>query len=129
MESRTFVQAILDGTVTHLTKELKVKELSWYDHPKFSGVRLKDVVRKDETGESMSCHLVQVEPGCELGLHRHDSSMELHQVLKGEGQCKLGERIVGYRPGCITVIPPATPHHVTAGDQGLWILASFVPPL
>ena len=110
MESRTSAEAILSGTVVHLAKELKVQELSWYDHPKFSGVRLKDLVRKDETNGSVSCHLVQVAPGCELGLHRHDTSMELHQVLKGDGECKMGERLVAYRPGCLTVIPSATPH-------------------
>jgi mannose-6-phosphate isomerase-like protein (cupin superfamily) len=129
MDSKTLADSILDGTIVQVTKELKVDEMSWYDHPKFPGVRLKDIVRKDDTGESMSCHLVRVEPGFELGLHCHDSSMELHQVLKGEGKCSLGERMVDYRSGCMTIIPAATHHSVTAGDQGLWILATFVPPL
>ena len=80
---------------------MNVNDISWYAHPKFSGVHLKDLVSEDDTDKAMSRHLVRVDPGCELGMHRHDKSTELHQVLEGAGLCRLEGRDVAYFPGRI----------------------------
>ena len=101
----------------------------WNAHPAFAGVELKDLVLGADTGGGFSCHLVRVAPGCALGEHDHPAQTELHQVAAGGGVCTLDGRELAYRPGEMAVIPMGRPHSVTAGEQGLTLVATFCPPL
>jgi len=98
-------------------------------HKVFPGVSLKHLVRGKMTGNRLSCHLVRVEPGCVLDTHTHPEQAEVHEVICGDGVCELGGRVLEYRPGVVAVIPDGAEHRVTAGADGIYILAKFTPAL
>lgn len=104
-------------------------ELPWHAHPVFTGVALKHLVTGAQTGGRFSAHLVRLEPGAEIGDHVHDASWELHEVAAGSGRCLLAGRTIDYAPGVAAVLPQNVPHSVRAGQDGLRLLAKFVPAL
>jgi len=98
-------------------------------HKVFKGVYMKHLVTGEMTGGRISSHLVKVDPFCVLDTHTHPEQVEIHEVVFGTGECLIGEREVRYAPGTVEVIPQNTPHKVTAGENGLYILAKFTPAL
>ena len=110
-------------------KETAIRAMEWMAHPAFAGVYLKHLVKGEDTGGRLSCHMVRVEGGRELGLHRHEGQLELHEVISGDGAGFLGDREISYTPGRMTVIPQGVEHKVQAGPDGLVLLAKFVPAL
>lgn len=127
--SQGFVEELSAGKIHHLSKEVLTGAIAWYDHPRFSGVHLRDIVSGSETGNTFSQHLVRVEAGCEIGHHAHAGTWELHNVIAGTGTCVLGGREIAYAAGEITVLPADVGHTVKAPDADLFILATFVPAL
>ena len=117
------------AAVAQVDRDTAIDSLEWIAHPAFAGVFMKHLVKGEETDGRLSCHMVKVEGGRELGLHRHDGQLELHEVINGEGTGFLGEREIGYAPGRMTIIPQGVPHKVQAGPDGLVLLAKFVPAL
>ena len=98
-------------------------------HKAFKGVYLKHLVTGGMTDGRVSSHLVKVDSHCVLETHTHPEQVEIHEVIQGTGECTIGGRTVPYAPGTVEVIPQNTPHKVTAGANGLYILAKFAPPL
>lgn len=109
--------------------ELMSEKAEYTPHKTFKGVFLKHLVKGDQTGGRLSCHLVKVEPFCTLELHTHPQQLEIHEVIWGNGECCIAEKQVHYEPGRLEVIPENVPHRVTAGEEGLFILAKFAPAL
>ena len=103
--------------------------LSWADHPSFPGVALKHIVTAAQTGGGFSYHLVRVAPGKTIGLHTHDPQLETHEVIAGAGVCVCGGQRLAYTPGVIAVLPAGVAHEVTAGPEGLYLFAKFLPAL
>jgi quercetin dioxygenase-like cupin family protein len=116
-------------TVVSPAGALKSETLPWNPHPKFSGVFLRHLVTGKDTGGRMSLHHVQVYPGCAIGDHAHAGQVEIHDVLMGEGVCTLAGKDIPYAPGVLGIMPADMVHRVVAGDKGLLLLATFVPPL
>ncbi len=110
--------------------ETDLSALPWNPHPSFRGVSLKHLVTGAQTGGALSAHLVRIEAGCELKSHVHAGSLELHEVARGTGECRIGEKDVRYAPGVCGLIPAGTPHCVRAdAGEDLYILAKFAPSL
>jgi quercetin dioxygenase-like cupin family protein len=107
----------------------ETEALTWNPHPTFEGVRLKHLITGDQTGGRLSCHLVRVEPGCEIGTHNHVGLSELHEVIAGEGRCVLAGKPLDYLCGTVALMPADMSHKVTAGDSGLLLFAIFYPAL
>lgn len=102
----------------------------WNPHPTFPGVALRHLVTAADSGGALSAHLVRIAAGCELKVHTHPGSLELHEVAAGAGTCMLGDRSVRYAPGACGLIPAGTPHSVRAdAGEDLYILAKFAPAL
>jgi quercetin dioxygenase-like cupin family protein len=101
----------------------------WNPHPSFKGVHLMHIITGEDTDGRLSLHLVKVEPGCSLEEHRHEDQLELHEVLQGQGECRVEGRHVAYVPGALAVIPKGSRHDVVAGENGLHIKAVFTPAL
>lgn len=101
----------------------------WFPHPSFTGVHLRNLVFGAETGGSFSAHLVRVDPGRSIGDHAHETQWEMHQVLQGDGSCATLNRVIDYEPGVCVVLPRGSRHRVTAGVQGLFLVATFAPAL
>jgi len=120
---------ILSGKVVLTDGIVSVDSLGWNPHASFKGVSLKHIIVGANTGGEVSCHIVRIEPNCELATHTHPTQIELHQVLSGSGTFVLDAREAEYVPGTSAVIPAGTPHSVLAGPDGLYILATFTPSL
>lgn len=126
----TVASILAKGRVVHTLTDLRdAGELPWQDHPAFAGVRLRHLVTAADTEGQLSCHIVRLDPGASLAGHVHDGQWELHEVVCGSGTAALAGRQTDYAPGVTAVIPRGTPHAVTAGDQGLCLLAKFFPAL
>ena len=106
--------------------DVELASIAWNEHKDFPGVFLKTVVAAHQTNGHMTCHLVRIEPGAKIGLHTHETSLELHEVMAGQGLCLMGNREVRYVPGSMAVLERGMPHEVRAGEQGLWLFAKFV---
>ena len=117
------------ATIVNLHDTIQASHLPWNAHPTCQGVALKHLITGACTQGHLSCHLVRIEAGCEIGEHTHPDKLELHEVLHGEGKARLEEQSIAYRPGTAVVIPANTPHRVIAGDQDLYLLAKFTPAL
>lgn len=103
--------------------------LPWNPHPAFQGVELKHLVTSRETGGQFSYHLVRVAPGKTIGLHTHETQLETHEVIAGSGFCDAAGTRFSYAPGVISILPAGQPHEVTAGPEGLYLFAKFIPAL
>ncbi|QAZ66517.1 cupin domain-containing protein [Solidesulfovibrio carbinolicus] len=126
----TAASILTKGRAVHtLTNVRDAEALPWQDHPAFAGVRLRHLVTAADTEGRLSCHIVRLDPGASLAGHVHDRQWELHEVVCGSGTADLAGRQTDYAPGVTAVIPRGTPHAVTAGDQGLCLLAKFFPAL
>lgn len=123
------VKEFENGSVNFLEGTESIDRFAWKDHPKFNGVSLKAIITGNDTNSQISCHLVRIQPGCEIGNHIHEGRMELHEVIAGDGVCIMKEKEIPYNPGIIAVIPPDITHRVTAGTNGVFILAKFLPAL
>ncbi|MCC8194682.1 MAG: hypothetical protein LIP28_08570, partial [Deltaproteobacteria bacterium] len=65
-------------------------------------------------------------PGCAIGLHTHPSSVEVHEVVGGQGTCQTPDGEIPYTPGVMAILQQNAPHEVKAGKEGLCLLAKFV---
>ncbi|WP_031480406.1 cupin domain-containing protein [Maridesulfovibrio frigidus] len=117
------------GTIAgHLT-DTSTQNLAWNQHPAFKGVSLKHLVTSTDTDGKFSAHLVKLEPGAKIGDHTHETSWEMHEVAEGSGYCILDGRNIPYEKGVVAILPENTAHLVQAGDEGLFLLAKFIPAL
>jgi len=122
----------LPGTASLATPDAATdfSALPWNPHPAFVGVALKHLITGAQTGGALSTHLVRVCAGCCLEEHTHAGSLELHEVVRGAGDCRLAEKTVAYAPGVCGLIPAGVAHSVRAhAGEDLYILAKFVPAL
>jgi quercetin dioxygenase-like cupin family protein len=101
----------------------------WNDHPKFAGVRMRQLASGAESEGRFTTLLVSVAPNCRMLAHRHAAEVEQHVVLSGDGRLDLDGRIRDYQPGSLAIIPRNSEHSVTAGERGMVILALFSPAL
>ncbi len=110
-------------------KCIDVENLEWNEHAAFKGVFLKHIIKGESTDNKLSCHLVKINPGCEIGLHNHIGKTELHEILSGNGHCSIEQTNIDYKKGVVGFIPADKDHSVKAEDEGLLLLAKFFPAL
>lgn len=106
-----------------------LSDLDWIPHKTFKGVALKHLVVSSDSENEISCHLVKIEPECEIGIHTHENNLEIHEVIFGTGSLLLDKIDYVYSPGNISIIPKNVIHKVKAGKDGLYLLAKFIPAL
>ena len=82
-----------------------------------------------QTDGKFSSHLVRVKNGCEIGEHIHEGKWELHEVVCGQGVCRIETSEIPYVKGVTAVIPADLPHSVKAAEADLYLLAKFIPAL
>lgn len=125
MDKHTF--SLFESGRLAITGEfLDIRDVPWNAHNKFSGVFLKNIVTAEHTRGLFTCHLVRIAPGSRIGMHSHPESMELHEVVAGEGLCLTESGEIPYVPGSMAVLPENSPHEVRAGEGGLCLFAKFI---
>lgn len=118
-----------NGRLSLEDKTIDFKEIAWSKHPTFEGVELKHIVTAKETKGQFSYHLVRIAPNCSIGEHIHESQLETHEVIKGSGFCVNNGKTIQYDSGTISIMPSGIKHEVTAGSEGLYLFAKFIPAL
>lgn len=118
-----------NGTFKSPYGEKRFSDLKWNPHPTFEGVELKHLITAADTNGEFSYHLVRIAPNKSIGEHIHETQLETHEVISGSGYC-INEGVkIDYTAGKITILKKATPHSVTAGEDGLFLFAKFIPAL
>lgn len=118
-----------NGTISTTEKTISSGGIAYNPHTKFKGVSLKHLVTGEMTENKISCHLVHVEPNCTLELHTHPDNLEIHEVISGGGIFYNGDIKATYTAGSVGIIPANVSHKVEAGEDGIYILAKFIPAL
>lgn len=118
-----------NGTINTPEQSIGTSTVAFTPHNSFPGVALKHLITGGETGGSLSCHLVKVDPHCYLDSHVHPDNLEIHQVISGSGTFEIGTNSGIYEAGIVSRIPMGTSHKVTADAEGLYLLAIFSPAL
>lgn len=109
--------------------EIKFKELPWHPHAAFDGVELKHLVTSEHTEGKFSYHFVRIAPNKKIGRHIHEKQLETHEVISGSGTCFYKNVLLEYTPGVVSIMEQQVEHEVTAGDEGLFLFAKFMPAL
>jgi quercetin dioxygenase-like cupin family protein len=123
MIERTAADRLAEGDGARPT----AADQGWTAHPSFAGVSLKVLADAAATGGALRTLMVRISPNCAMLPHRHDRETEQHFVVAGAGRADLDGHGIDYAPGRLMIIPPATTHSVRAGDEGLVLMALFVP--
>lgn len=110
-------------------KEVSFDQINWSKHPTFEGVELKHIITAKDTDGQFSYHLVRIAPGKSINNHIHETQLETHEVIAGNGFCINDGTELLYNPGVISIIKKQIPHEVKAGDEGLYLFAKFMPAL
>lgn len=127
--SNPIFNAFDNGTLKLPSTTVKFADILWSKHPDFDGVELKHIVTARETAGQFSYHLVRIAPDKKIGNHIHKSQLETHEVIAGSGVCNNDGAAIHYDTGVISILPAGIPHEVTAGKEGLFLFAKFIPAL
>ena len=103
-------------------KTIKFRDIPWSKHPSFEGVEIKCLM----TFSGNSYNLVRIAPNMKIGEHIHANQVETHEVISGSGICINNGQELAYNCGVISVMEKGIPHEVTAGKDGLYMLAKFI---
>lgn len=118
-----------NGKLVLPEREADFAKIQWSKHPSFKGVELKHMVTAKDTDGKFSFHLVRIAPHCSIGNHIHETQLETHEVIKGRGKCVNAGGVIIYEAGTISIMQAGVPHEVTAGSEGLYLFAKFMPAL
>ncbi len=134
MEKKTEFQNLFEtfetkGKLYTLQDTKAFADIPWSKHPTFEGVELKHIITGTQTNGAFSYHLVRIAPDKQIGLHVHKEQLETHEVIAGNGTCINNGQPISYEPGMIAILPKNIPHEVTAGENGLYLFAKFMPAL
>lgn len=118
------------GKFFSLKPDIKLSEIDWLPHQKFPGVFMKHLVTGADTDGIISCHLVRITAGHQIGDHFHETSTEIHEMISGHGTLILDGAEHSYNPGDICYMPVGKHHSVIAPpDEDICLMAKFTPPL
>ena len=109
--------------------KIDFNKISWNKHPIFEGVELKHIITSKDTGGDFSYHLVRIAPDKSILDHIHETQLETHEVIAGNGTCINDGTLLEYVPGVISIMPAKVNHEVHAGKDGLYLFAKFIPAL
>lgn len=127
--TNTIFDAFDNGSLRLPSSTITFADIPWSKHPEFDGVELKHIVTAKETAGQFSYHLVRIAPNKKIGNHIHKTQLETHEVIAGSGICINNGAAISYDTGVISILPAGVPHEVTAGSDGLFLFAKFIPAL
>ena len=127
--NNTVFEAFNNGSLKLPASTIPFADIPWTKHPTFEGVELKHIVTAKDTDGQFSYHLVRIAPHKSIGNHTHETQLETHEIISGEGIC-INEGVeIHYTAGTISILPAGIPHKVNAGENGLYLFAKFIPAL
>jgi mannose-6-phosphate isomerase-like protein (cupin superfamily) len=78
--------------------------------------------------EVQSLAEASLEPGQSTRRHYHARSEEIYLILDGGGELEVDGETLTVGPGDAILIPPGSPHELTAAGAGVTLLCCCVPP-
>jgi len=108
---------------------INFESIAWSPHAKFEGVTLKHLITSKDTNGAFSYHLVRIEPNKKIGKHIHETQLETHEIIAGNGVCVNDGKELLYDEGIISIFPAGIEHEIIAGTSGLYLFAKFMPAL
>ena len=127
--NNTIFEAFNTGSLKLPASTIPFADIPWTKHPTFEGVELKHIVTAKDTDGQFSHHLVRIAPHKSIGKHTHETQLETHEVISGDGICINEDSEIHYAAGTISIMPADIPHEVNAGENGLYLFAKFIPAL
>ena len=122
-------EAFNNGQLRLSNKTISFADIAWSKHPVFEGVELKHIITAKDTNGEYSYHLVKIAPQKSILDHIHETQLETHEVIYGDGICINNGCELVYEPGVISIMPSKVHHEVHAGKDGLFMFAKFFPAL
>lgn len=129
MEPVTTFEKFNQGSLAMPQYSKEFSHMEWTKHPVYEGVELKHIITGNDTQGDFSYHLVRIAPCKSIQLHVHEKQLETHEVIEGSGSCINEDKQINYYPGVISIMKKGIPHEVTAGPDGLFLFAKFIPAL
>lgn len=77
--------------------------------------------------ERQSLAEASLAPGQSTRRHYHAASEEIYLIVEGSGELEIDGETREVHPGDAILIPPASWHELTAGDDGTRLLCCCVP--
>lgn len=127
--SKQVFEAFNNGFLRLPDMEKSFAEIPWSKHPNFEGVELKHILTSKDTNSAFSFHLVRIAPNKSIEKHIHETQLETHEVIAGQGTCINDGKKIIYEAGIMSVFQSGIPHELNAGNEGLYLFAKFFPAL
>lgn len=106
-----------------------LKNLEMKPHPKFEGVKIGYILTKEKHPE-LSITVLEIMPGIEIPLHRHEKEVDTIFILEGEAEVFLKDSWENAKEGDVIVISPKEVHGVKAvGEKPLKCYIVHAPAL
>lgn len=129
MDKKYMADSFETNMLSFFDRKTQISELNWNKHAKFDGVYIKHLIKGSDTNGTLSCHIVKIEANCTIDEHIHGGKIEVHEVIEGSGTCFLANKLITYSIGSVALMPADVIHKITAGNDGMYILAKFSPAL
>ena len=118
-----------NGMLRLPNSQKKFDDIPWSKHSTFEGVELKHLLTAKDTNGKFSYHLVRIAPNKSIKKHIHETQLETHEVIDGNGVCVNDGVSFDYQCGTISIFSAGVPHEVNAGNEGIYLFAKFFPAL
>jgi quercetin dioxygenase-like cupin family protein len=108
----------------------RLGNIPWIPHPIVKGVQIKPYISQKEDGLDVTCMLVNVPAGKEVGEHIHPTQDDILYPLSGKATMWVdGTGEFTLEPGIVVRVPKGTKHKITNVIEDLLVLDVFCPAL
>ena len=106
------------------------EKIPWVPHPIAKGVLIKPFISEKEHRLNVTCMLVKIPAGKEVGEHIHPTQDDILYPLAGKGAMWVdGTGQFPLEPGIVVRVPKGTKHRVFGVNEELLIYDVFCPAL
>jgi len=107
-----------------------MEKIPWGPHSIAEGVHIKPLISKKEHGLDVTCMLVRIPAGKEVGEHIHPTQDDILYPLADKGAMWVdGTGQFPLEPGIVVRVPKGTKHRVFGVNEELLIYDVFCPAL
>ncbi len=112
------------------SKVVQPDEIKWEPHPQLANAKVSYLLSNRDERADLTCLLVRLPAGTEVGKHIHENSDDIVYVVKGKG--KMWIDMVGEMPmvpGAFFRIPKGVLHQPRDIEEDLLVYDVFYPYL
>ncbi|MDR3554109.1 MAG: cupin domain-containing protein [Syntrophobacteraceae bacterium] len=106
----------------------RMDRVPWVPHPTAEGVRIKPIITRKDDGLDVTCILVAIPAGKEVGEHVHKDQYDILYPLAGKAVMWVdGVGEFELAPGVAVRVPNGTKHKIFEVGEDLLIYDVFCP--